>query len=118
MKQNWYGFLSWMGDMDGVRWRDVDEYDKATAYDLVWMVTPEFPHPSKRLTMEQHANYLKGVIAQMKPKVGPDCLDGGGCREWGGGGWSAARRAALKHGLLVRSNAASDPQLDPTNRPT
>jgi hypothetical protein len=35
VKNNWYGFLSWMGKMEGVIWKDVDDYDKVTTYDLV-----------------------------------------------------------------------------------
>lgn len=35
VKSNWYGFLSWMGNMEGVVWKDVDDYDKVTMYDLV-----------------------------------------------------------------------------------
>lgn len=35
VKNNWYGFLSWMGQLEGVIWKEVAEYDKTTTYDLV-----------------------------------------------------------------------------------
>lgn len=35
VKNNWYGFLSWIGKMDGVVWKDCEEYDGVTTYDLV-----------------------------------------------------------------------------------
>lgn len=35
----------------------------------VWFVSPEFPQPTKRFTLEQHARYMKELIAQMQPKV-------------------------------------------------
>jgi hypothetical protein len=35
VKANWYGFLSWMGDMEDVRLIDSNNYDGVTHYDLV-----------------------------------------------------------------------------------
>ncbi len=35
VKNNWYGFLSWMGDMEGLILMDSNNYDKVTTYDLV-----------------------------------------------------------------------------------
>lgn len=43
VKNNWYGFLSWMGNMEGVIWKDVDEYDQVTTYDLVSNDLPSHP---------------------------------------------------------------------------
>jgi hypothetical protein len=58
-----------MGSVDGVIWRDVDDYDGAAKYDLLWLVTPEFPQPTKRFTRAQHTKYLKDLMAKMAPKV-------------------------------------------------
>jgi hypothetical protein len=32
-------------------------------------VSPEFPQPTKRRTLAQHAVFMKNLIAQMAPKV-------------------------------------------------
>lgn len=35
VQKNWYGFLSWMGNMEGVVFKDCSRYDGVTTYDLV-----------------------------------------------------------------------------------
>jgi len=35
VKNNWYGFLSWMDKMEGVKMMDSNDYDGVSTYDLV-----------------------------------------------------------------------------------
>jgi hypothetical protein len=58
IKNNWYGFMSWLGTKEGYIWKDSTEYDGTTKYDLVWFISPEY-----------NTAWVGTVFDQMQPKV-------------------------------------------------
>ncbi|GBF89288.1 hypothetical protein Rsub_02165 [Raphidocelis subcapitata] len=69
VKANWYGFLSWMGEMEDVRLIDSNNYDGVTHYDLVWFISPEFRPPALKMSVAEHVKATGEMIARMQAKV-------------------------------------------------
>lgn len=58
LKENWYGFMDWIGDEDGFVWKECEAYDGSEAFDFVWFISPEFDLQS-----------ISAVAEQMKPAL-------------------------------------------------
>ncbi|KAF6265350.1 hypothetical protein COO60DRAFT_1041000 [Scenedesmus sp. NREL 46B-D3] len=60
LQGNLYGFMDtgWLGSMEGYIWQDIQQFDQAERFDLIWFISPEWD-----------TKYISSVAQQMNPKV-------------------------------------------------